>query len=672
MLADLVHSGLGKCEREQMGLVPLSSAEVLERTGLNSEGGYEIPYFDINGNRVPGFSRIKLFGCKIKDKELRYWQPSGSASRAYLPRGIPWEKIIRDPANPIFIVEGEKKSVRISMEKGLLGLALGGVWSFQSKRLSLALLRDLEAIDWHGRVVLICFDSDATENDNVAMAEQRFAEELIRRGAVVRIIRLTPSSDGKKRGADDFLEQEGRAAFDKLIEDAALYVGRFDAMNREFLVVQSLGAVLKVSTGRVYDYAKLKNVVAAKYALHVVTPTGPKDIDMVKPWLADPNRNEVADMVYEPAQPPSYFYGDDGERYYNRFHGLGVVAEAGDVSPWLDLFEHLFVNAPEADREEILNRMAFKLQFPGKLVNISTVVIGGSGVGKSLFFEIYGACFGANYAEISNDDLHSTFNFDWQADKLFVLANEISAPDRRPDADRCKNLITQQVNKINDKYGAKFTQKNYITYAITSNYDNPLMVRADERRFYIHKSDARQLTKQEVARLVAWRDKHNGAARLLDWMLKREISASFDPTAPARETEGKVNAVITNQSVVQNFAEALMDAPKLVLDSDVAVWPLRTLANKGDFGGHLISDQALSTALLQFGAWQTKKVKIRGKPKRLWIIKDVEYWKEQEPVALARECARYNPIGGTTQPAPKRLAEGGDKVAARRIGGGVK
>jgi hypothetical protein len=155
------------------------------------------------------------------------------------------------------MVEGEKKAYRATLEKRLNVLSLGGVWSFQSKRLGLPLLRDLEAIQWRDREVYICIDSDAIDDEQVAQAEQRFAEELSRRGARVSIIRLTSASDGARRGLDDFLEQEGREAFDELIGSAERYASRFDELNRDFLVIESLAKVLKIETGRILLFPRI-------------------------------------------------------------------------------------------------------------------------------------------------------------------------------------------------------------------------------------------------------------------------------------------------------------------------------------------------------------------------------------------------------------------------------
>jgi hypothetical protein len=71
-----------------------------------------------------------------------------------------------------------------------------------------------------GRVVYICFDSDAVEKDSVMLAEQRLAEFLEEHGARVYIVRLPSEPDGSKNGLDDFIVRHGREAFEDLVRDA--------------------------------------------------------------------------------------------------------------------------------------------------------------------------------------------------------------------------------------------------------------------------------------------------------------------------------------------------------------------------------------------------------------------------------------------------------------------
>jgi hypothetical protein len=78
---------------------------------------------------------------------------------------------------------------------------------------------------WQGRPVFLCFDSDASTNPSVRLAEWHLAETLRRYGAVVRVVRLPPGDprpDGApaKIGLDDFLVANGPDASRELLAGA--------------------------------------------------------------------------------------------------------------------------------------------------------------------------------------------------------------------------------------------------------------------------------------------------------------------------------------------------------------------------------------------------------------------------------------------------------------------
>jgi hypothetical protein len=71
------------------------------------------------------------------------------------------------------------------------------------------------------RPVFICFDSDITTKPRVQAAERRFGAALNKTWRVnPLVVRLPPTENGNKQGADDFLKANGKAAFKKLLRAA--------------------------------------------------------------------------------------------------------------------------------------------------------------------------------------------------------------------------------------------------------------------------------------------------------------------------------------------------------------------------------------------------------------------------------------------------------------------
>jgi putative DNA primase/helicase len=123
---------------------------------------------------------------------------------------------IVDPSVPLWITEGVKKGDALT-SAGQCAISLSGVFNWRSRYLTLG---EWEDVLLRGRQVLICFDSDAATNRNVASAMLRLRNFLHSRGADVRYI-VTPEVDGLggKTGVDDYLAHCG--SVDELLNVAS-------------------------------------------------------------------------------------------------------------------------------------------------------------------------------------------------------------------------------------------------------------------------------------------------------------------------------------------------------------------------------------------------------------------------------------------------------------------
>lgn len=208
MLADLTRSGLTAEDAELMQLTIQPH---------NSKPAYKIPYFDMDG-KPTGFYRMRFLEPKLsgfdklagKTKPQRYTQPAGSMNEVYLPPFIQWKKYL-EGNEPLVITEGEKKSAHATKE-GLPTMGIGGVENFTAKEFAGALLPIFDEMNLSGRLVYICYDSDAATNQNVVQAEVKLAARLTEKGALVRICRIPPDGD-KKVGLDDYLLKHSIADF---------------------------------------------------------------------------------------------------------------------------------------------------------------------------------------------------------------------------------------------------------------------------------------------------------------------------------------------------------------------------------------------------------------------------------------------------------------------------
>jgi hypothetical protein len=184
-----------------------------------------IPFFALDGSPTD-FARLKpdrpLMGKKRDgtDRPRKYEQPRGVPVRPYFPRGV--AELIADPAEPIVIVEGEKKAAA-GVQARLACVGLTGVqcWSVprgKGEGGPRVLLPELAALPLAGRDAFVAFDSDATRKVEVRQAEAALARALARRGARVWWLRFPAGPGGEKVGLDDFLIASGAAALRGLMD----------------------------------------------------------------------------------------------------------------------------------------------------------------------------------------------------------------------------------------------------------------------------------------------------------------------------------------------------------------------------------------------------------------------------------------------------------------------
>jgi putative DNA primase/helicase len=222
-LDDLRRSGLTETTILAACLQTVTDADLIKRC-LNWDYSaaklgpcLAFPYATPDGGKT-GFVRVRPDYPRMKGSRVtKYESPAGKPLRLYFsPTATP--EALADTSTPLFIVEGEKKTLRASQEE-LVAVGVAGVWGWQLAREEdddgktqgpRMPLPDFDLIEWSGRVVYLIFDSDVAVNPKAAWGEYHLAIQLQGRGADVRIVRLPIGplgADGKaaKVGLDDFL-----------------------------------------------------------------------------------------------------------------------------------------------------------------------------------------------------------------------------------------------------------------------------------------------------------------------------------------------------------------------------------------------------------------------------------------------------------------------------------
>jgi hypothetical protein len=190
------------------GAWSISEPEQLEAAGFARQQwagpGMLLPVLGPDGRNGLEVYKPDVTPIGADGRPRKYLNPAGAGSRIHFTPAVLAVK--DDPTVPIAITEGLKKAVAASA-KGLPTLGLLGTWMFKGKNDvgAVTVLADLDAVAWDGREALIVFDSDANRKPGVAMAAERLAVILERRGAKVKIVQLPDQPDGSKTGLDDYL-----------------------------------------------------------------------------------------------------------------------------------------------------------------------------------------------------------------------------------------------------------------------------------------------------------------------------------------------------------------------------------------------------------------------------------------------------------------------------------
>jgi hypothetical protein len=213
---DLQRSGLTAATAAKALLFSAPSQQVSELVGYGVCGGLVFPYWKLDGTGTTTYTRTKL---DIASGDMRYAAPKGEGSHLYAVPSLLPPGALTDPAVPLWITEGEKKTLK-GLQEGLGIVGVSGVYNWLTKngKGDSLPIDDLGLIVWKGRTVYICFDADAASNKNVQLAEARLAEELRRRGATVYIVRLP----GPEKGLDDYLVAHPREDLFGLLPLASL------------------------------------------------------------------------------------------------------------------------------------------------------------------------------------------------------------------------------------------------------------------------------------------------------------------------------------------------------------------------------------------------------------------------------------------------------------------
>jgi len=584
----LKEHGLTLKDAEKLG-IKLLAASGVQALGPNFEarGGMLIQYYDDHGRPIERVFRVRYleegtgFSSKVV-KPKRYAQPRGTPPKAYLPTTVRWHEVSDNPSREVIITEGEFKAA-CACKLGFPTLGLGGVDAWRSRKRGISLLPELEAFQWVGRVVYLCFDSDIVSKPEVRRALHGLARELKRRGADVREVRLPALKGLEKVGADDFLLSKGREAFQQLLDqaEAAIVVDEHhlthltyvDWMNENAAVVQLGGSVRVLrettdpETGQPTAVFSTRADAALFFQNKTFTDSNPKAKPAFQAWLNHPQRRTYDAVVFAPE-------GTDGMAGYpyNLWRGFSVTPEPGD---WSRFEDHLRANVCGGDDslyQWLLAWLASLVQRPHRKVGNALVLVGRKGVGKSKVGEEVGSLFHPSHYAVVAQRRHLLGNFNAHLRaKIVVQADEAFWAGDQQAEGVLKDLITSETMNLELKGVDVVQVRNLARLIITSNEQWVVPASWDERRFAVFavRDDRAQDTKYFGA--MEKQMAEGGRAGLLFDLLSLDLAEYPGPRRIPRTAGLGEQKLQTLDAFEQFWFDSLMNC-QVGLEE---VWPLQ-------------------------------------------------------------------------------------------------
>lgn len=517
--------------------------------------------FERRGDALP-FCRVRYLTPEdtrkgfVKRKALRYGQPAQSGCFPFFPvvPGLDWAAIAEDPEQPIIITEGEKKALAGCLA-GFNVVGLGGVYNFLRYG---KLLPHLERITWEGREVYLCFDSDAEANPDIQAAEERLASELAtQRRARIFLVRLPQGDDGAKVGLDDFLVQNGVEAFENVLS-AGTPMRRMDEMilelNNHVAWIEQEGLLLDLSTNSFLSSTSFTR--GSKYSSIHTFATGAKGtvkkVSIAPVWLTHPLARRYAQVAFRPDTDEAVVPGDMGGSAYNLWRGWERAK--GDITPFLELTDHLFQNMPEDQQELPLKWVIHKAQNPGAKIPLALVLVGPEGSGKSLWAACVREAFGRYGVELDGEALGDSFN-GWVERTLLAVVDEVDPASLARNKARLRGYISRKRVNLNEKFRTARQVDSYTHYILTANPREVGSYGATDRRMIVVDCPAHRPDSAFYDRIVAWKE-DGGPAKLLGWMLDYDLQG-WVPPQRAPMTPEKYMAYVEGLTPVQRLAEEM-------------------------------------------------------------------------------------------------------------------
>jgi hypothetical protein len=316
----------------------------------------------------------------------------------------------------------------------------------------------------------------------------------------------------------------------------------------------------------------------------------------------------------------------DGDLYGNRWRNARPNSAPGDAAPWLRHVERMLPD--EAERQHVLNVMAYKLQNPHKKINHAVLHIGHPGSGKDTMWQPFLWAIGgkalANVAIVRNEEITSQWGYALESEVMvFEELRQAEAKDRRALENHLKPIIAAppEYLQVNRKGLHPYQALNRVFVLAFSNERVPLSLPSDDRRWFVVYSEAGRMSDTEGQTIWNWFET-GGQSAVANWLSQRSV-ADFNPGAAPPFTEAKAIMIEHGRSTAESYLVDLIRNRAGEFARGVVASPFYSLCDRlagGAPAGVKVPQAALMHALREAGWIDLGRIKSRANDARKHVF----------------------------------------------------
>ena len=356
------------------------------------------------------------------------------------------------------------------------------------------------------------------------------------------------------------------------------------------------------------------------------TSKADKEIPVSELWHKSPMRKTATTRTFKAGgglmlQDPDGKMAVNSWRPFDRSLHVEDIQAAG-VGLFLGHIDFLFGE----DAPRFLNWLAHIEQHPGVLPHTSWLHIAKHfGMGRNWLASVLARVWAGSVA--ANLDLvqmfKSSFN-DQLSRKVLAVVDEIREGGRDSQwehSEKLKSTITEEVRRINPKYGHTSMEFNACRWLLFSNHLSAIPLENGDRRVEVVSIEARPRDSAYYTKLYKAVESRQFVAAVAQFLGERDIS-QFNPGAHAVNTKAKQEATNASRTPMAEACQLLVEhwPSDFITSSD-----LYDVLTAGQGVGSLTAAHRRTLEQVGIHAWG-KPVKIEGKATRISVLRNRARW----------------------------------------------